>query len=475
VETHAGDAAPLTRGDLLDGRYRLESALGDRAGGGGRLSVWRAVDITLDRTVAVTVLRDGSTASRQRLLDSAAAAGSVADARFTRVLDAGTTDDATPVTWVAAQWVDGPSLTALVNAAPLPAPVATDVVRQCAEALATAQSAGIAVGLLTPDRVFLPPGGAARVTGLALDPDGDAVTSADEVRSLGGVLYAALTGRWPLSGWNGLPAVVRRSAADPRPRQVRAGIPRELDDVTRRALMGEYGDAHRFARALAALPSIRIDSPPAPPDRARAEMVRRWLWRVVPPLVIVAVGLAGWTAGRELGRLPESARQNHAALPPAKSVGPDHARVRLVWRRPPAIRSFDPAGDGEENDAAAGLAVDRDPTTEWTTDTYRGDPHLGGLKPGVGLLLDLGRPRPVSVAELVLSAPGADVEVRAGDQPPGTADDLPVVGSRHAACDRVRLTLAHRVQARYWLVWFTSLPPASDGFRIGVAELALLG
>jgi hypothetical protein len=40
---------------------------------------------------------------------------------------------------------------------------------------------------------------------------------------------------------------------------------------------------------------------------------------------------------------------------------------------------------------------------------------------------------------------------------------------------RTRLTLAHPVRARYWLVWFRALPPAGHGFQVGVAELALLG
>jgi putative peptidoglycan lipid II flippase len=146
-----------------------------------------------------------------------------------------------------------------------------------------------------------------------------------------------------------------------------------------------------------------------------------------------------------------------------------------VWHRPPTVTSFDPEGDQQENPDATSLAVDRDPTTAWTTDTYRNDPHLGGLKSGVGLLLDLGRPRQVQVADLVLSAAGADVEIRAGDQAPTQASDLPTVAQRSDARSSLRLTLSHPVTARYWLVWFTKLPPDAGGFRVGVAEVALLG
>lgn len=477
MDAHAGDATAATRGHLLEGRYRLETLLGGREAATGRVETWRAVDVTLDRTVAVTLLSTSDDAVRDRVLAAAADAGTVADGRFVRVLDAGVADFAVPTVWVATEWVDGSTLTAVVaRGEALPPPIATEIVRQCAEALGAAASAGQPHGALTPDRVLLPAGGAPRITGLcvaaALGGDG---TDADDSRRLGGLLFAALTGRWPLPGWRGLPAVDARTAADPRPRAVRAGIPRDLDDVTRRALAGQYADPRWLARELGTLPSTPLDAVPAAEGPRRSDVIRRWAWRLVPPVVVVAVAVTGWEVGSDLGRLPQSARQHNAALPPSKQLGAGQAHVRLVWRRPPRITSFDPSGDGSENPGAVGLAVDRDPTTAWTTDTYRGDPHLGGLKPGVGLLIDLGRARKVSVIDLVLSAPGSDVELHAGDVAPAAAADLPVVAARHDASDRVHVTLDRPVSARYWLVWFTALPPAAGGYRVGVDEVALLG
>jgi hypothetical protein len=173
--------------------------------------------------------------------------------------------------------------------------------------------------------------------------------------------------------------------------------------------------------------------------------------------------------------VPSNARQHQAAVPPAKASAPGTGKARLVWHRAPAIAGFDPQGDGQENDDEAGLAVDRDRSTAWTTDLYHADSHLGGLKSGVGLLLDLGKPKSVRVAELALSAAGADVELRAGDQAPQQADDLPLVARRDQAPQRTKLLLDSAVKARYWLVWFTNLPPDEGGFRVGVVEVALLG
>jgi hypothetical protein len=56
-------------------------------------------------------------------------------------------------------------------------------------------------------------------------------------------------------------------------------------------------------------------------------------------------------------------------------------------------------------------AVDGDAATVWRTERYR-SAAFGGLKPGVGLLVDLGAPTPVSSVELT-TLPGTTVELRA--------------------------------------------------------------
>ena len=481
MDTPAQDAAPLTAipGLVLDERYRLDQVRADhRQPSGSRSMLWRAIDDSLGRYVAVQIVLGADAKRRRRLVKAATKASTLADARFVRVYDVGEIElDGRPAVWIANEWIDAPTLAAVVRDEPLPPPVATDVARQCAEAIEAAAAAGLFHGRLHPDQVHLPLTGTVRISGLATAAvvHDVAADEAGDIRAVGGLLFAALTGRWPLGGWQGLPIVAGSAGAQGRPRAVRAGVPRDLDTVTAEALTGRLGSARALAGALTALPSRSIDAVPEPAGGPRPDIVRRWLWRVVPPLLVVTIGVAGWVVGSELGRVPLVARQHHAALPPEKQTGPQHNRVRLVWRQPPTVTSFDPGGDGQENPDATSLAVDRDPTTMWTTDTYRNDPHLGGLKSGVGLLLDLGRPRQVQVADLVLSAAGSDVEIHAGNQVPNQAGDLPTVAERSDARASLRLNLAHPVTARYWLIWFTKLPPDTGGFRVGVAEVALLG
>jgi hypothetical protein len=462
-------------GGLLGGRYRLDRR--SHTGPSG-LELWRATDEILDRPVAVHLVGGLTRAQAKELTAAAARAGAVPDARWVRVLDVGVDEvDRRRRVWIVNEWVDGGSLTALIRRDPLKPAVATGLITSCAEAVAAAQAAGARHGALHPDEVLLPVDGEPRLTGLELHGALAGATGAggrgyDDTRGLGALLFAMLTGRWPLPGWSGLPAVSRGDGFHPR--QQRGSVGREIDAITARALQGQYPTAAAFAKALAALPSAPLAPPPEDGDTPRFAGARRVAWWVVPPLVVTAIGITGWIAGRDLGQVPGADRSTvTTSLPRHHS----HGRVgsRLVWSRPPAVTSFDPDGDGAEDPGGVGLAVDNDPSTAWTTDTYHGRPDFGGLKPGVGLLIDLGRPKQVTAARLLLSDPGADLELRAGDVPPRQPDDLALVGSSDHSGLATRITLTRRITDRYWLLWITSLPrTGSDDYSLGVQEIALL-
>ena len=471
------DLAGITAGLVIDDRYRLEQVRDDSTTPEGRhVVLWRALDLALDRHVAVLLASGRTRAVRQELAQAATRAGRVVDARCVRVLDVGELAAEDRFTWIVTEWVDAPSLATVVRRHPMPVDDAVALVRQCAQALTAAAREGCTHGLLHPDRVLVPPTGLPRLTGLEIaralaeESDRPANPPAADVRGLGGLLVAALTATWPLPGYAGLP----RTAPDTSLRRRRRDVPRVLDEIASRALAGGYADPAALDRALSDVPATKPAAPSAPSPRAVA--VRRWSWRIVPPVLVALLGLAGWIVGSDLGRVPLVARTHHATLPAPSASVPGTGELRLVWSAPPLVSSFDPEGDGEENPSAVGLAVDNDPSTSWTTVTYRGNSHLGGLKPGVGLLLDLRKPTTVRVAELALTAAGSTVELRAGDQAPRTETDLPVVASSVGAGAQVRWELPRPTTARYWLVWFTNLPKApGGGYRIGVTEVALLG
>ena len=139
--------------------------------------------------------------------------------------------------------------------------------------------------------------------------------------------------------------------------------------------------------------------------------------------------------------------------------------------------AFDPLGDGSENSADVAKAVDGDPATGWQTSTYYNNPALGGLKSGVGVLLDLGGDRaPASVAVRFKGQP-TSVEVYAASsgvtQAPAALDQLNKVGAEPRATTSTTIRLDGTPRTRYLLVWLTRLPPVPGGYRGEITDIAV--
>ncbi|KAA1415407.1 hypothetical protein F0U44_20650 [Nocardioides humilatus] len=145
--------------------------------------------------------------------------------------------------------------------------------------------------------------------------------------------------------------------------------------------------------------------------------------------------------------------------------------------------SFDPlSSDGEENDAEVGLAVDGDPATSWTTSTYQDQlgPSAPALKSGVGLYLDLGAVREIAAVDLDLVGSPTDVQLFVTDTLPEAAPTGEPVAADTASAGDLTLEPASpegdtAVTGRYVVVWFTSLPVVSGGYRVGLAEVVVHG
>jgi hypothetical protein len=142
------------------------------------------------------------------------------------------------------------------------------------------------------------------------------------------------------------------------------------------------------------------------------------------------------------------------------------------------VRDFDPLADPpEENPDTAPNAIDGDPSTTWTTSTYRGNAALGGLKPGVGLMVDLGSDHEVSSVAVRFKGSPTSFEVYAAPagvtESPESLEQLDKVGSRADAPERATVELESTPKTRYVLVWLTKLPPVSGGFRGEIADITV--
>ncbi|WP_395658074.1 protein kinase family protein [Nocardioides sp.] len=214
-------------GDVLADRYRLVDLLTESSGG----RFWRAHDKVLERFVALHVVAADDERAEQ-MLEAARRSAAAHDRRLLRVLDADRTDG---LVFVVNEWGSGDSLDImLANEGPLSPRRAAWLVSEVAAAIAVGHEAGVAHGRLVPENVLVDHAGSVRVIGFAVDAAlfglGPGRPSQD-VTDLGGVLYAALTGKWPGPSPSQVPAAPVVQGRVLRPRQVRAGIPRPLDQL----------------------------------------------------------------------------------------------------------------------------------------------------------------------------------------------------------------------------------------------------
>lgn len=213
-------------GDVLADRYLLIDLLSEA--GDGRF--WRAHDRVLARHVAVHVIPAG-TERAEHLLEAARRCARLTDRRFLRVLDAEVTGDAC---YVVNEWGTGMTLDLMLQHAPLAPRRAAWMVGEVAGAMAAAHAADITHGRLVPENVLVDLSGSVRVNGCQVDAALKGLPPAtphDDVVELVGLLYATLTGRWPGRSPSVMPTAPLDGGAVLRPRQVRAGIPRVLDEL----------------------------------------------------------------------------------------------------------------------------------------------------------------------------------------------------------------------------------------------------
>lgn len=566
-------------GDVLAGRYRLVVLLSENSGG----RFWRAWDEVLGRHVALHLIAEDDERA-EGLLAAARDSARLQDPHLLRVLDANVLDGAC---YVVNEWGEGHSLDRLLQDGPLTPRRAAWIVCEVAHLVASAHEAGIAHGRLVPENVLVDESGSVKVIGFAVDaalhglPPGRAST---DVTDLAAVLYAALTGRWPGISKSTLPPAPEEHGRPLRPRQVRAGVPRALDNLCDEVLSPVaptrdhgYGTARAIADAMAAFvgdtsavaeaeaarsrdntspriprveepatevapsPHVPVDetqagvpvfydhleevgwaspseqsAPPPPPFEEPAERplfapepAGGWPVRTAPASPTTrredsdefwpwdggggtAAGPAvEYDDGPEPGRRPlriaallvaalliavamlYAFERGHDSADPDSSSGDGDSTAGAALEIA-AIHDFDPLAEPpSENPDVAGRAADGDPATYWHTETYLQDLGPGGLKEGVGLLVDLGSEQEVAdvTVTLVGSPTAVTLYAAPGGSAPTSLSGLDELADGTASGTTLDLQPESSVTTRYLVVWLTSLPAVHGGFRGEVAEV----
>jgi putative peptidoglycan lipid II flippase len=502
-------------GSVLADRYVIEDLLAEE----GDSDSWRARDKILARSVVLQILPSTSPYASD-LLAAAKRASRVVDPRILQVLDA--VDDG-ELTYVVREWATGQSLDVILSEGPLPARRATWLMREVAAAMSNAHRSGLPHRRLAPDTVVVTKSSGIKLIGLgtfaALRAEDDDVHDSPEqedTADVGRLLYACLTARWPGGANAGLPAAPTEHGRLLRPRQVRAGVPRNLDVVCDRVLGDppRYGDpittveeihdnltrilsedgftAGSVGLAAPANPAspVVVEPPPAllprddggpvtgeqptyasSPPRERSAL-RRAMMAVIVAVLVIGAALLAYLVGQ------------HGNDSGSTAAGTTTTGTTGVPLKPIAIesgQSFDPLplGSGDENPDLVPLAFDGDTGTAWETRSYF--TPLEGQKPGVGLILDLGRVQDVAKVDVRLDSVPSDIELRAAPAsdttaPTASADDYNLVQSLTGAGPTASFSPDKPVRTRFLLVWLTKLPQDSTGsYRGLISEIKAYG
>ena len=401
-------------GTTLSGRYRLEA----RIGAGGMSTVYRALDETLQRQVAIKLMnREVATDSDQleRFRREARAVAQLSHPHVVGVIDAGE-DDSRP--YIVFEYVEGETLKERIRRlGRLPIAEAVAYAIEIARALGAAHARHIVHRDVKPQNVLIDQEGSAKVTdfgiartldeeGLTADgrvlgttdyvsPEqalGQPVTGQSDLYSLGVVLYEMLTGEVPFKGENQVAVAmkhVREQLPDVQAKrpEVSAALAAVVETATAKRQEDRYANdaeliadledvlAIETARAgsatgevttvLRTLP-VRDPAPGAagdPPPRPGPDRRSRRCWRS-------SAGVVGWLATRT-----HHGTSRLATPPPAAAL----AQVTVR-----GAHGFNPLGTPTDEHRDAGLAIDGDPNTAWTTQHY----YNGLQKAGVGIYLD---------------------------------------------------------------------------------------
>jgi hypothetical protein len=293
IEYGAGQAPPPMLPHL---RYFGDYELLEEIARGGMGVVYRARQVSLDRQVAVKMMRPGLLATEAEIQRFRAEARTAASLQHPNIVAIHEVGEFEGLHYFSMDLVEGPSLAALVREKPLDPDEAARHVRTLAEAVEYAHSRGVLHRDLKPSNVLLDGAGRPRITdfGLARPIDGSGLGTAggiagtpaymppeqaageqdlgpaSDVYSLGAILYELLTGLPPFRG--GQNEIIRqvKEAQPIAPSALNPRVGRQLEVLCLRCLekdpAGRYQTAGELAGALAALEQA---VPPPAHGRAR--------------------------------------------------------------------------------------------------------------------------------------------------------------------------------------------------------------
>ncbi|WP_224245973.1 protein kinase domain-containing protein [Hyalangium gracile] len=281
-------------GTLLAGRFLLQQL----AGRGGMGSIFRAVDTTSDRPVAVKLMHAADSEAARRFTREARLLSELRHPGVVSYVAHGVTEEGQP--FLVMEWLEGEDLSRRLARRPLSLSETLLLMRRIADGLAAAHARGIVHRDLKPSNLFLRGGkveevvlldfGLARLAAASQVVTASAtvlgtpgymapeqasaqqdITPSADVFSLGCVLYECLTGEAPFRAPHMAAVLVKILFSEPaRLRMMRPELPASLQVLVDQMLAKEparrLADARQVLRALA---ELELPSEVTPPGQHR--------------------------------------------------------------------------------------------------------------------------------------------------------------------------------------------------------------
>ncbi len=394
-------------------RYRVT----ERIGTGGMADVYKAVDETLGRTVAVKVMHTRYADDPdfvQRFRHEASAAANLSHPSIVNIYDYGVEDG---TYYIVMELVRGTDLKAVVkeHGALDPVKVAEYGAQVCS-ALTVAHGYGIIHRDIKPQNIVLTPDGAIKVMdfGIARAIDSDSTQTGSvlgtaqyvspeqaqgrklgpesDLYSLGVVLYELATGKLPFQGDTPISVALKHVNDEaPAPRTINPNIPPALEAVIIKTMQKDPSKRYRSAddmrddlqrvaagRAVSAQPRVDdttvmpvVERSASEPQITRNQSRREtnpWIWVGIAALVVLlGVGLA-WASGLIGGtlRVPDTTGMSvvearNELTDVGLAVGKEEPRSDPTVPKDAVISSNPPAGTVVDKGQAIDLVISSGP------------------------------------------------------------------------------------------------------------------
>ncbi len=309
-------AAGLDEGKTIVGKYRII----ERLGAGGMGVVYKALDLRLERTVALKFLPQEltyNTDARERFIQEAKAASALEHNNICTIHEIDETEE--EQVFIAMACYEGESLKERIQQGPIDPKQAIDIAIQTAPGLAKAYSQGIVHRDVKPSNLMITEDGVVKIVDFGLaklgsqarltrtgttmgtvaymspeQAEGKTTNHQTDIWSLGVILYKMLTGKLPFEGEQEASLLYSIVHKTPRPMtEITPDVSPELEQVVHKALEKSCEKRYQFMDEL--IDDLKSISEGLEPARVREKPRKTgvsWLKRaIICAGIVIAIAI----------------------------------------------------------------------------------------------------------------------------------------------------------------------------------------